>query len=72
MISREEELQVYRNFITTIYICRNITLDSDKISNLLAASDNYIRSADFQAQSDEEYEEYRDKAFHNLRDETFG
>lgn len=72
MITHEEELQVYKNVLNTIYICRNITLDSDKISLLLAASDNYIRSADYQAQSDEDYEEYRKKAFDKLRDTTFG
>ena len=71
MITVEEELIVYRNILQTFYIARRITLDSNKVSFLLDAIDSWERSADYHSQSQEEYNNYREKAFQKLRDSTF-
>jgi hypothetical protein len=71
MITETEELHVYRGLLNSLYVCRRISLDSKKIDTLLNAIDSWQRSADFQAQSDEDYDDYRDKAFQRFREVVF-
>ena len=68
MIPDNEKIAVLEAFIHNIYMCRNITLNSEELIRLLNASDNYCRSADYPY---DDYEEYRDKQFIKLRDAIY-